>query len=166
MHMEQIPWNATAFQVSRADNIVCRATAVIFEDGRVIGNIADGMLRSPTKANQVTYHDKFLRQHLLFAGAACRVVVVQHARAFEDAMSISVRTSWTRWGNRDVLATFDELPRAEMPVHEFTKKGQGLLFEFKQALPAPASTEQQQEHANALHCPNLRERMASYGIFY
>lgn len=164
MHMDNIPWNATAFQLSCENNAVRRATAVIFEDGRVIGNIADGVLRSPTKANQIAYHEKFLKQHLQFAGAACRVVLVQHVRAFEDAMTISVRQAWARWGTRGVLATFDELPRRE---HEFTRRGQGLLFEFKRESPlSAASATPERDNVNSLHCPGIRERLAHYGVFY
>lgn len=166
MSMGSIPWNATAFQLTNEDNAVRRATAVIYEDGRVVGNIADGVLRAPTKANQVAYHEKFLRQHLQFAGMACRVVVVQHVRPFEDAMSFSVKQAWSRWGARNVLATFDELPKQRTREHEFTKKGQGLLFAFKQNESSADDEVHKRDDVHALYCPNLRERLAHYGVFY
>lgn len=166
MHMDNIPWNATAFQLSCQDNAVRRATAVIFQDGRIIGNIADGVLRSPTKTNQIAYHEKFLKQHLQFAGAACRVVLVQHARAYEDAMSFSVKHAWARWGARNVLATFDEMPKPATREHEFTKKGQGLLFAFKQDDAPNIDAGGANHGADSMHRGNCRQWLARYGILY
>lgn len=166
MHMDNIPWNATAFQIACNTNDVRRATAVIFEDGRIIGNIADGVLRTPTTANKITYHEKFLKQHLQFAGTACRVVLVQDARAYEDAMSISVRQAWSRWGARNVLATFDEMPKSVTREHEFTKKGQGLLFAFKQEDVPNVAADGTNHGADSLHRGNARQWLGRYGIFY